>query len=93
MPGCNRAAERSEIDHIMPWEHGGSTDAANLHTLCARHHHLKHEAGWHVTRDNDTGMTEWASPTGRRYQKPPDPYPIDTTLDPPPAPYDERSPL
>ncbi|MDQ6851276.1 MAG: HNH endonuclease, partial [Actinomycetota bacterium] len=76
----------SALDHITAWEDGGTTNPANLHPLCPRHHHAKHQAGWHVQRDDDTSATERTSPTGRRYQKPPDPYPIDTTLDPPPAP-------
>ncbi len=93
MISCNRRADRSELDHITAWEDGGTTNPANLHPLCPRHHHAKHQAGWHVQRDDDTGATEWTSPTGRRYQKPPDPYPIDTTLDPPPAPHDEAPPF
>ena len=56
--------------------------ADNLQPLCARHHHLKHEAGWSVRREPD-GTTTWTSPTGHTYTRPPDELPTDTTSDPP----------
>jgi Domain of unknown function (DUF222)/HNH endonuclease len=75
-PGCR--ASRNEIDHIKPWP-TGATEPANLHLLCSRHHHLKHEAGWTVRRTPD-GVTHWTSPTGRHFDKPPDELPIDRTF-------------
>jgi HNH endonuclease len=84
-PGCPRPAARCQLDHVVPYRDGGATSAENLQALCARHHHLKHEAGWSVRRRDD-GITEWTDPTGRTYQKPPDEIPRDTTLDPPPEP-------
>ncbi len=78
MPGCHRRARRSELDHLAAWDDGGTTSALNLHALCPRHHHLKHDTGWKVTRTPD-GTTHWTSPLGRRYHKPPDPLPQDTT--------------
>jgi hypothetical protein len=78
MPGCNRTAGTCDLDHAIPWPLG-PTDAANLHCLCSRHHHLKHEAGWSVSRASD-GMTIWVSPIGRRYAKPPPTFPIDNTF-------------
>ncbi|HEV7207024.1 MAG TPA: DUF222 domain-containing protein [Jatrophihabitans sp.] len=75
-PGCR--ASRTEIDHIVPWLAGGPTHPDNLHLLCPRHHHLKHEAGWSVHRTLD-GVTHWTSPTGRHFDKPPDELPVDTT--------------
>jgi hypothetical protein len=65
-PHCNRKAEGCELDHITPFN-GRNTTEANLHALCRRHHHLKHEAGWRVRRRE--GTTEWTSPTGRHYVK------------------------
>jgi hypothetical protein len=59
-------ATRTEVDHVIAWADGGTTDPDNLHTLCERHHHLKHEAGWSVRRSTD-GTTTWISPTGRTY--------------------------
>ena len=81
-PTCRRAAVRSEIDHIIAWLDNGPTDRENLHALCPRHHHLKHESGWTVQRLPD-GTTRWRSPTGHTYDKPPDELPRDTTTDPP----------
>jgi hypothetical protein len=70
---CRRRGARCEIDHITPFD-GTNTIAANLQCLCPRHHHLKHEAGWHVARAPD-GTTHWTTPTGRKYDKPPDEIP------------------
>jgi len=77
-PGCGRPATRCEIDHRLAWDDGGTTEPANLYTLCARHHHLKHEAGWsyEVTADDDT---VWTSPTGHIYMRRRASYPVDRT--------------
>jgi hypothetical protein len=37
-PTCTIAAERCDIDHIHPWEHGGRTDRDNGTPLCPTHH-------------------------------------------------------
>ncbi len=77
--GCRRAAARCELDHIVAWADGGTTSENNLHPLCSRHHHLKHETRWTVRRRPD-GSTRWQAPTGHTYQRPPpDQLPIDTT--------------
>ena len=85
-PGCTRRASRAELDHIVAYD-GTNTVEANLHPLCTRHHHCKHEGGWTVRRRPD-GTTEWTSPTGRKYEKPPDDWPDtdDTDVDDPPPP-------
>lgn len=44
--GCRTPAERCDIDHIVPWPHGG-THAENLQVLCRRHHRLK-TAGYDI---------------------------------------------
>jgi hypothetical protein len=86
-PGCNCLSRNCDIDHHHDHAHGGTTSADNLGPLCARTHQVKHDAGWHVHR-TPNGTTHWKSPTGRRYQKPPDLHPTDHTLptapDPPP---------
>lgn len=76
-PGCRRQAMRCEVDHAVAFDHddvksGGLTIFENLHCLCKRHHRLKHEAGWSITRKD--GRTSWRSPVGRRYEKFFDPY-------------------
>lgn len=39
--GCHVLATRCDLDHVKPWDAGGSTTAANLRTLCRRHHGMK----------------------------------------------------
>jgi hypothetical protein len=89
-PGCTKPACRCEIDHCRAWADGGTTCAGNLHSLCCRHHHLKHETGWQVER-LDNGTTSWAAPTGHVYAKAPDDLPVDQTAtvptDPDPPPF------
>jgi hypothetical protein len=77
-PNCNRQARHCDLDHREPWEHHGQTNEANLLTLCSRHHHLKHEAGWTPQRLPD-GDIEWRAPTGHRYTESAATYPIDHT--------------
>jgi hypothetical protein len=89
-PHCTRSAERSDLDHTIPWAAGGRTNAPNLTTLCPRHHHLRHETDWTYTR-RANGDTEWRTHTGATYTTPAATYPIDTTppdtSDPDPPPF------
>ncbi len=83
-PGCNRPAERCEIDHAKPYDAGGLTDTCNLGPLCKHHHEMKTAGYWHITASARNGSCTWRSPLGRIYQHtPPDliPPPPD---DPPP---------
>jgi hypothetical protein len=73
-PVCQRSPRHADLDHLIAWKNGGTTDEHNLHVLCRRHHRLKHQAGWKVSRAPD-GATTWASRTGHTYTRPPDPYP------------------
>ena len=74
-PNCNRAATGCELDHVTDWNDDGETNEANLHALCPRDHHVKHDApGWAVTRDGNT--TTWTTPTGHQYTSQPQPYDI-----------------
>jgi hypothetical protein len=41
--------------HIRHWIHGGETSIDNLMQLCTRHHHLVHEGGWSIKRDEVGG--------------------------------------
>jgi len=78
LPHDNRTARRSELDHVIPWAEGGTTCADNLIAESSRAHHLKHDAGWTTERHPD-GTVTWTTPTGRSYDKPLDPYPVDQT--------------
>jgi hypothetical protein len=47
-PGCDRPSGRCEGHHVVWVIHDGPTELANLVLVCARHHHLLHEPGWHA---------------------------------------------
>ncbi|PZS25661.1 MAG: HNH endonuclease [Pseudonocardiales bacterium] len=78
-PLCNRQACHCDLDHLQPWERDGPTNEANLQTVCCRHHHAKHQAGWTPQRLPD-GSIEWTSPTGHTYRDEQRTYPIDRTM-------------
>ncbi|KQQ20821.1 hypothetical protein ASF48_09545 [Rathayibacter sp. Leaf299] len=63
-PGCLRTARTADLDHTVPWQHGGATDAANLAHLCASHHRLRHLSTWSPENLGDGGV-RWRSPAGR----------------------------
>jgi len=76
-PNCNRRAESCELDHTTDWAQGGETGRANLHHLCPKHHHLKHETRWTVEPHPERPRhLNWHSPHGRHYTtappRPPD---------------------
>lgn len=41
-PSCDQPAEACEIDHIVPYEHGGETTQANARCYCRYHHRWHH---------------------------------------------------
>ena len=48
-PGCDRPVSWCEAHHVVPWQHGGSTDPSNLVLLCWRHHHdFAHHPQWQL---------------------------------------------
>ena len=47
-PGCGHI-RRTQLHHVIHFEHGGLTVLENLITLCAFHHRLLHEGGWKIT--------------------------------------------
>jgi hypothetical protein len=62
--GCT-SRYRLEAHHIIPWSHGGTTDADNLTTLCWYHHHvIVHGEGYEI--DPNT------PPCRRRFLRPRD---------------------
>ncbi|HEY3631968.1 MAG TPA: DUF222 domain-containing protein, partial [Jatrophihabitantaceae bacterium] len=69
-PGCRRPARHCDLDHAEAWCTGGKTCEHNLHPLCRRHHHAKHNAGWQVSRQDD-GSYLWTAPTGHTQLVPP----------------------
>ena len=55
-PGCNRAAHRCDLDHLIPWP-AGATHPGNLGPLCRLHHLVKTFGGWTPTAQPD-GTTQ-----------------------------------
>ncbi|HKU10884.1 MAG TPA: DUF222 domain-containing protein [Sinomonas sp.] len=56
-PGCDKPAQSGEVDHTVPWQHGGATDTANLAVLCREHHRLKSLGHWKL-KQLDSGPSE-----------------------------------
>ncbi|MBB5160814.1 HNH endonuclease signature motif containing protein [Mycobacterium sp. AZCC_0083] len=73
-PGCDRPAERCDLDHTTPHGPGGLTHPGNIKALCRKHHLLKTfwigPTGWTDHQLSD-GTIVWISPTGHRYTRPP----------------------
>ncbi|MGH3954306.1 MAG: DUF222 domain-containing protein [Mycobacterium sp.] len=65
-PGCEAAADRSDVDHTVPWAVGGLTTGTNLKALCRKHHLLKTFGGWTEIQEPD-GTVLWKAPTGHTY--------------------------
>ncbi len=83
-PQCQRNAARCDLDHQIRYADGGTTDAQNIAPLCPRHHAVKDDGGWQVTRQPD-GDYHWTSPTSRSYT-------VSTPLpEPPRHPHPSRS--
>ncbi|MFI7119224.1 DUF222 domain-containing protein [Amycolatopsis sp. NPDC049868] len=84
-PGCHRPAQACDIDHSVPWQHGGHTSDTELIDLCRRDHRLKDEPGWtyHLASDGTLTIT---TPTGQRYDSTPTPLhePRPAAEEPPP---------
>lgn len=62
-PGCRRAPEFSEFDHIEDWAAGGGTSVANAQLLCKRHQIYKHVLGWQAVHLGN-GSLQWRTPHG-----------------------------
>lgn len=52
--GCAAGPERCEIHHIVPWQHGGSTNIDEMCLACPSCHHNIHDRGYIVVK-TDTG--------------------------------------
>ncbi|QQT70716.1 HNH endonuclease [Brevibacterium casei] len=84
-PGCTRLAEKTEIDHVDPFNHtdpiqGGLTQFGNLHPLCKKHHAVK------TARRYAVDMNDRGSGTSRiAYEFP---HGLMTTIEAPDQPID-----
>ncbi len=61
-PGCTVPARECDLDHLIPFPQG-PTSPDNLHSLCRRHHRLKHDDNWTVEPLPHSGL-RWTSPLG-----------------------------
>ena len=64
-PGCSVTAQRCDLDHVVRYPEGATTEE-NLLALCRTHHGFKHHAGWRLEMDAD-GVCTWTAPTGRTH--------------------------
>src|SRR5660397_214951 len=64
MPTCGARAQYCDLDHTVPFEHGGATAPGNLGALCRHHHLLKTHAGWRLEQP-EPGEFAWTTPTGQ----------------------------
>ncbi|WP_255632496.1 HNH endonuclease signature motif containing protein [Amycolatopsis sp. TNS106] len=71
-PGCHRPAQACDLDHSVPWQHGGHTADTELVDLCRRDHRLKDEPGW-IYRLAEDGTLTITTPTGHSYDSTPPP--------------------
>lgn len=72
MVGCRQPAHRNDIDHAHPFDperDDGPTSAANLGSLCRRHHRLKTLGLWEL-KTYHNGAATWISAAGHRYDVP-----------------------
>ncbi|GAB3536210.1 hypothetical protein GCM10027403_16170 [Arthrobacter tecti] len=74
-PGCNRSSWTSEIDHTVPWAHGGTTKFSNLAPRCKLHHALKTNGIWADFTTDPSGAVHSTSLAGKTYTTLPEPPP------------------
>ncbi|MGW6173025.1 DUF222 domain-containing protein [Arthrobacter sp. NPDC055138] len=65
-PGCNRAAEHCEIDHVHAYSKGGKTDVDCMCCFCKVHHALK-TAGYAKVGQPVPGTIDWTTAAGITY--------------------------
>ncbi|PSL05350.1 uncharacterized protein DUF222 [Haloactinopolyspora alba] len=73
-PTCTRSARGSDIDHIRPYRHAGTTSAGNTWTLHRGHHIGRTHHGFELHTD-EHGITSWKTPAGHHYAVDPEAVP------------------
>lgn len=58
-PGCDRDAWSCQLDHRIPYDEGGQTNADNLFCLCQHHHNMKTDRLAFYIPDPVTGEIIW----------------------------------
>jgi hypothetical protein len=69
-PQCTRQSRRCDLDHVNPWDTGGTTSVENLIPLCRGHHRLKTFTAWTPELADDLSVT-WTDPHGEHHVDPP----------------------
>lgn len=64
-PHCNRPSRICDLDHLIPWPLGPTTEA-NLAPLCRHHHRLKTHTLWRY-ECLAPGVFLWHDPHGQRF--------------------------
>jgi hypothetical protein len=72
-PVCGQPAWRADLDHTIPYDHGGRTCTCNIGGACRRDHQLKQHPRWKL-RQPQPGWFEWTAPSGRTYTTEPTVY-------------------
>jgi hypothetical protein len=65
-PWCTRPARKTDSEHVIPYDKGGTTSSDNQAPVCRRHHRLKTHATWRYTM-LEAGTYLWTSPYGLQY--------------------------
>ena len=65
-PGCRMPATGCDLDHRIPWAHGGQTTVGNLGPLCRHDHVIKTLAHW-THQGLPDGTHLWTSRLGHTY--------------------------
>ena len=76
-PAASAAPSPATSTTSTPTARADPPPPATCNPLCARHHKLKHEAGWNL-EVHDDGTTIWVTPAGIRTQIAPATLPVDT---------------
>jgi hypothetical protein len=75
LPICRRPAARCDLDHTVPYDHGGLTCWCNHSAGCRRHHRMKTLTRWRL-RQPAPGMLIWIAPSRLTWTATPQPYPF-----------------
>ncbi|MBD8063127.1 HNH endonuclease signature motif containing protein [Oceanitalea stevensii] len=68
--GCTHPARGCQLDHIVPWNAGGTTSMLGLEDLCTHDHILKTSGAFRLRRLG-SGAYEWVTPSGHIYRRHP----------------------
>jgi hypothetical protein len=72
---CGQPAWRADLDHTIPYDHGGRTCKCDLGGRCRKHHILKQHPRWKLEQ-TPRGEFTWTTPAGRTYTVGPDTHPL-----------------